>query len=182
MLLRFEGAKKPKQSGHYRADLLGHLQGRTSRFYDTFLIQTGMRLWEKSHIGLSDQKDRFGMRRVKIALHIHPDSWRSMEESLQMAIKGLGTADKGRLAWPKDFFNEARHRKRGLFSGHHHLCSTRMSESPKTGVVDADLRLFGLDNLYVCSASAFSTPGCEHPTMTIVALALRLADHIQERI
>jgi choline dehydrogenase-like flavoprotein len=55
-----------------------------------------------------------------------------------------------------------------------------MSVDPRYGVVDADGRLHGVENLYVTGGSVFPTAGYSNPTLTIVALALRLADHLQQ--
>jgi len=64
-------------------------------------------------------------------------------------------------------------------AGYHHMGGTRMSEDPKVGVVDADCRVHGYANLYVAGSSVFPTSGWANPTLTIVALALRLADHLE---
>jgi choline dehydrogenase-like flavoprotein len=61
----------------------------------------------------------------------------------------------------------------------HHAGTTRMHEDPKRGVVDADARVHGVDNLFVASSSIFPTSGATSPTQTIVTLALRLADHLK---
>ena len=61
---------------------------------------------------------------------------------------------------------------------HHHLGTTRMHESPSAGVVDANAKVHGLANLYVAGSSVFPTGGYANPTLTIIALALRLADHL----
>jgi choline dehydrogenase-like flavoprotein len=53
-----------------------------------------------------------------------------------------------------------------------------MSASPRTGVVDADCRVHGMANLYVAGSSVFATGGIAPPTLTIIALALRLGDHL----
>ncbi len=58
----------------------------------------------------------------------------------------------------------------------HPMCTTRMSEDPLDGVVDSDLRVHGLDNVYVCGSSSFTTGGAAHPTITVAALAHRLSD------
>jgi len=55
---------------------------------------------------------------------------------------------------------------------------TRMSADPATGVVDADCRVHGYDNLYVAGSSVFPTGGWANPTLTIIALSLRLAEHL----
>ena len=56
--------------------------------------------------------------------------------------------------------------------------ATAMAASPEAGVCDRDARVFGLDNLYVASGSLFPHQGAANPTLTIVALALRLAHHL----
>ncbi len=61
---------------------------------------------------------------------------------------------------------------------HHHLGTTRMHASPRCGVVDADCKVHGLGNLYVAGSSVFPTAGYASPTLTIIALAIRLADHL----
>jgi choline dehydrogenase-like flavoprotein len=57
--------------------------------------------------------------------------------------------------------------------------TTRMNPSPKYGAVDSDSRLHECPNIYVAGASVFPTAGYANPTMTILALALRLADHLK---
>ena len=64
--------------------------------------------------------------------------------------------------------------------GFHHMCTTRMSDSSEQGVVDADCRMHEVDNLWVAGSSVFSTAGTATPTMSIVALSIRLADHLQD--
>lgn len=63
---------------------------------------------------------------------------------------------------------------------HHHMGTTRMHADPKQGVVDADCKVHGINNLFVAGSSVFPTGGYANPTLTIIALALRLADHIKK--
>ena len=63
----------------------------------------------------------------------------------------------------------------------HHLGTTRMSADPKTGVVDANCQMHGVDNLYVTGSSVFPTAGHANPTLTIAAMSLRLADYLKTR-
>jgi choline dehydrogenase-like flavoprotein len=65
--------------------------------------------------------------------------------------------------------------------GNHHMGGTRMSSSSATGVVDADCKVHGLSNLFVAGSSVFPSSGAANPTLTIVQLALRLADRLGER-
>ncbi len=63
--------------------------------------------------------------------------------------------------------------------GKHHMGTTRMHVSPRSGVVDADCRVHGVSNLYVAGSSVFPSGGYANPTLTIVALAIRLGDHLR---
>jgi choline dehydrogenase-like flavoprotein len=69
-----------------------------------------------------------------------------------------------------------------LGPGFHHMGTTRMSTSPSAGVVDADGRVHGTRNLYVAGSSVFPTSGFANPTLTLVALTLRLAEHLRGRL
>ena len=66
-----------------------------------------------------------------------------------------------------------------LETGDHHLGALRMSATPADGIVDVNSRLHSVDNLYVAGSVVFPTGGYANPTLTIVALALRLADHLK---
>ncbi|HEX7077596.1 MAG TPA: GMC family oxidoreductase [Candidatus Eisenbacteria bacterium] len=65
---------------------------------------------------------------------------------------------------------------------HHHMGTCRMGDDPRTSVTDRDLRVHGLQNLYVLGSSVFVTAGASHPTPLIVALAHRLSDHLSSRL
>ena len=66
-----------------------------------------------------------------------------------------------------------------LETGDHHMGALRMSDSPGQGIVDVNSRLHSVDNLYIAGSAVFPTGGYANPTLTIVALALRLADHLR---
>ena len=65
---------------------------------------------------------------------------------------------------------------------HHHLGGTRMHSDPQQGVVDPSSRVHGVANLYVAGSSVFPTAGNANPTLTLLALALRLADHLKTQL
>lgn len=66
-------------------------------------------------------------------------------------------------------------------ANYHQMGGTRMSNDPGSGVVDSDCRVHGYGNLYVAGSSVFPTGGWANPTLTIIAMALRLADHLDAR-
>jgi choline dehydrogenase-like flavoprotein len=67
---------------------------------------------------------------------------------------------------------------RSASDGFHQIGLTRMAEHPTDGVVDANCKAFGVDNLFIASSSVFRTAGQANPTFSAVALGLRLADHL----
>jgi choline dehydrogenase-like flavoprotein len=66
--------------------------------------------------------------------------------------------------------------------GGHHIGSTRMASNPKLGVVDHQSAVFDTPNLFIASSSVFPTSGHANPTLTIVAMAIRLAEHLRTRL
>jgi choline dehydrogenase-like flavoprotein len=67
-----------------------------------------------------------------------------------------------------------------LHETYHYIGTTRMADTPADGVVDRNCAVFGMENLYVAGSSIFPTAGQANPTLTIVALALRLADFLRQ--
>ncbi len=67
-----------------------------------------------------------------------------------------------------------------VYTGYHHMGTTRMHDDPRQGVVDANCRVHSVDNLFVAGSSVFTTGGMANPTLTITALAIRLADHLAD--
>jgi choline dehydrogenase-like flavoprotein len=67
-------------------------------------------------------------------------------------------------------------------AGFHHLGTTRMHDDPSLGAVDRDCRLHGLRNLHVGSGSVFPAGGYSNPTLTIMALCVRLADRLKAEL
>ena len=62
--------------------------------------------------------------------------------------------------------------------GHHATSTCRMAETPEEGVTDRDMKVFGTDNLYVCSNATFPTCTAVNPTLTLTAMSMRLGDHL----
>jgi choline dehydrogenase-like flavoprotein len=70
--------------------------------------------------------------------------------------------------------------KQNLGVGSHHIGTTRMADNPQQGVVDRDCKVHGINNLYLASSSVFPTSSYANPTLTIIAIALRLADYLKK--
>jgi choline dehydrogenase-like flavoprotein len=133
-----------------------------------------------SRVSLADERDAFGIRRVQLDWQFTDIEKRSVVRALELFGAELGRTGLGRLrieidddptSWPDD-----------LVGGWHHMGTTRMSADPAHGVVDRDCLVHGMDNLYVAGSSVFTTAGSGTPTMTIVALALRLCDHLRQEL
>jgi len=129
---------------------------------------------ERNRVELAQQKDRFGRPRARL-------DWRPAEQDIdrvrrfhELLSSEFARRGHGRLAFPQ----EAEIWRRKTEPAKHPMGATRMADSPACGVVDRDCRVHGTDNLYVAGSSVFPTAGYANPTLTIVALALRLADHI----
>ena len=81
---------------------------------------------------------------------------------------------------PFEFHGPDEHR--AFDDSSHPMGTTRMSDNPSEGVVDANCRVHSIANLYVCSSSVFPRAGNANPTLTIVALAIRLAERLRSRL
>ena len=129
-----------------------------------------------SRIMLGDRADRFDNPLPRLDWRIHPREIESIKYFHRMLKDRLEAHRLGRLVTdPEDFDTSM------FFDSSHHMGGTRMSTAPRDGVVDADLKVHGLSNLFLCSSSVFPTGGSASPTWTLVALALRLADHLKAR-
>jgi len=133
----------------------------------------------ESRVTLTNERDRFGMRRIRLDWRLTDLDRRSVYESTREVARGLIASFRGRIRLhvnpddPDSF--EIRFQS-------HHMGTTRMSENPRGGVVDADCRVHGLDNLYVAGSSVFSSTGFANPTLTIVALAWRMSNTLKARL
>ena len=117
---------------------------------------------------------------VEARTHLDRRTVRALAETLAAEFARLNIGRVRLADWLLD--DNASHWPSDLYAGNHHMGTTRMAAQPERGVVDADCRVHRIDNLYVAGSSVFSTGGCANPTLTIVALALRLADHLKAQL
>jgi hypothetical protein len=129
-----------------------------------------------SRITLATAQDRFGVPRLRVDWRYQPADIRSVVVTLGLLRDALSAGCHGVLAFDAAAV-ESVLRHEGAYGGHH-LGTARMSDSPHTGVVDANCRVHSVENLYVAGGAVFATSGQANPTLTILSLALRLADHL----
>jgi hypothetical protein len=127
----------------------------------------------QSRVSLSDEKDQYGYPIAKINWVVSNRDLDSVANYNRLALIALSTR-KNRVSYAK----KDAEINSTLTSAAHHLGTARMSTSPQTGVVDKNLKVWGVNNLYVCDASVFPTSGNVNPALTICALAIRLADRL----
>jgi choline dehydrogenase-like flavoprotein len=138
-----------------------------------------------SRVELTSAKDRFGIRRVALNWQLSDTDYRTLRVAATEWAKFVAKQDLGRVRldeWVLNSDSRLPSIREDEVLGNHHLCTTRMSSSPKEGVVDGNCRVHDLENLYIGGSSVFATGGASNPTYTIVQLALRLADHLNQRL
>lgn len=133
-----------------------------------------------SRVTLSGDRDAFGMPRPRLDWRLGNADRRAVYRTLEILGNTIGRRGLGRLrinfecdgtSWPDD-----------LIGGYHTMGTTRMSDDPRSGVVDRNCRIHGIANLYVAGSSVFPTAGSGTPTLTLVALALRLAATLKKEL
>ncbi len=130
-----------------------------------------------SRITLSDRKDKvFGLPQVHIDWQLSDLDQRTYE--VTASLFKASVAKLGGQAWTQQWPDV----KAQMTVNGHHIGTTRMSSAPEDGVVDANLKVHSIDNLYVAGSSVFRTPGISNPTFTIIALSIRLADHLRRTL
>lgn len=129
-----------------------------------------------SRVTLTDARDRHGVRRLKV-------DWKLNDRDLEDYLANL--ADLGRAlsasgAGMVRIAPDARERWPAETNwGHHNMGTTRMGADAATSVCDGDARVHGMANLWIAGSSLYTTPGAANPTLTLVALALRLAETLK---
>lgn len=130
-----------------------------------------------STVSLSEKKDRFGYPIARIDWRLAQEDLDSIAAFNELALNALASGGT-RISFrkTKDRIGET------LTSAAHHMGTARMAADARRGVVDRDLKVWGVDNLHICDASVFPTSGNSNPALTISALAIRLADRLADNL
>lgn len=133
-----------------------------------------------SRIMLGQERDAFGLNRVRLDWRMLPIDLHTLrrgeeiigEELQRLGIGALSPLPQDEMdGWPAN-----------LEGGWHQMGTTRMHVDPRHGVVDPDCLVHGMSNLFIAGASVFPTGGAAPPTLTVVAMALRLVAHLKKRL
>jgi len=129
-----------------------------------------------SRVTLGSRRDDLGMPQARVTWRFSATDHESIRAATGIVAAELRSRGFGALQRISDSDPAA------LVEGtnHHHMGATRMHADPRDGVVDADQRVHSMANLYIAGCSVFPTYGASNPTLTIVALSLRLADHLRD--
>ncbi len=128
----------------------------------------------RNRVVLGTDRDAFGLRRALVHWR-----WREIDRASHARARARLAAALDRIGIGR---LEIHPRARLDPDAHHHMGTTRMSVDPELGVVDPEGCVHGLSNLFIAGSSVFPTSGFANPTLTIVALSLRLADHLRARL
>jgi choline dehydrogenase-like flavoprotein len=132
-----------------------------------------------SRVTLSAEKDALGVPRAKLDWRVTELDKRSMRTFYQLLGREMGRTRTGRVQIRDWLLSDDKTWPGFISGGWHHMGTTRMHSDPKQGVVDANCRVHGLANLYIGGAAVYPTAGAVNPTLTLVALSIRLADHLK---
>ncbi|SDX84175.1 GMC oxidoreductase [Citreimonas salinaria] len=139
----------------------------------------------RNRIVLGARKDAFGHPVTEIDWDIDAgdlEIFRSLCLRFERYWRESGLEHLGRLSWPVRPEALSIDDIRGVDDIYHPVGTTRLADSADRGVVNADLRVFGIDNVYLAATSVLPNGGSANPTMTLILLVLRLADHLNAEL
>ena len=126
-------------------------------------------------IRLSGTRDALGLPKAAVEWSIGEQEGATALRFARVMEVEWARAGFGPLAWSADVLAGRTPR---LADTYHAMGGLRMGTDPRTSVVDANLRVHGMENLYIASCAVYPTGGSSNPTFTLMALTLRLAEHL----
>ena len=132
-----------------------------------------------SRVTLDDTFDALGMRKLKLDWRLSEIDKRTARYTCRAVGEELARLNLARVRLDPWLLADDTNWV-DIGARYHHMGTTRMNDDPKQGVVDRNCRVHGVGNLYVAGSSVFPTSGYANPTLTIVAMTIRLADHLRK--
>ena len=136
-----------------------------------------------SRVSLDADTDALGVPRVKLNWVLTPFEKRSIRTMYRIMGEQFGKAGLGRVKL-MEYLQDEKDDNWPDFTGGgwHHMGTTRMHDDPKQGVVDAHCKVHGISNLHIAGASCYATAAAPNPTLTLIALTLRLSDRLKDHL
>ena len=158
--------------GYEPVDVDWSLLTNKPRRFETFelLLNLEQAPDPNNRVTLGPGRDALGLPRAHVIWRWREGDQRSLDQARRILARDLERSGVGRIVPIAGTTLDP--------NAHHHLGGTRMHRDPRQGVVDENCRVHATANLFVAGSSVFPTGGFANPTLTIVALALRLADHL----
>jgi choline dehydrogenase-like flavoprotein len=136
-----------------------------------------------SRMTIGPEKDELGVPKTNLHWELTELDKRSIRVINRLIGEQAGAAGFGRVRLKEFLRDEDDYTwPEGTNAGWHHMGTTRMADDPKKGVVDANCQVHGIANLYVAGSACYATSGAPNPTLTLVALSLRLSDYVKSRL
>jgi choline dehydrogenase-like flavoprotein len=133
-----------------------------------------------SRVMLTDKRDALGLPRLRVDWRYGREDIESARRTLDVIAQEVERSGIGRLTYERDTLEEDLMRF-GAYGGHH-IGTARMGTDPRTSVVDANCRVHSVDNLFVAGSAVFPTSSQANPTLTLIAMSLRLGKHLSQRL
>jgi choline dehydrogenase-like flavoprotein len=130
-----------------------------------------------SRVTLGASLDALQVPRLHVDWRYGPADVRTVTRALELLREDVRSSGVGSFDYDPESV-ELEMTRYGAYGGHH-IGTARMGTDPRSSVVNADCRVHDVDNLYIASAATFPTSSQANPTLTVVALALRLAAHLR---
>jgi choline dehydrogenase-like flavoprotein len=135
---------------------------------------------ESNRVMLLPEEDAHGMKRVQVIWRLQRDDAESAQRAFVLLRKSINSRSRCRLEFDDEQLLDQLRAAPPV--GGHHVGTARMASTPHQGVVGPDCAVFALPNLFIASSAVFPTSGYANPTLTIVALAVRLATHLKRQL
>jgi aryl-alcohol dehydrogenase-like predicted oxidoreductase len=132
-----------------------------------------------SSITLAEDRDSIGLLKARLDWQISGHEIRTLRNYLRRAAEVFSSRRFAKIEAPKGFYEDDSLVISLCADSNHHMGGARMAVSSSQGIVDSNLKLHGISNGYLCSSAVFPCSGFSNPTHTMLALGMRLADHLR---
>jgi choline dehydrogenase-like flavoprotein len=135
-----------------------------------------------SRVCLSSERDQFDVSKCRVKWQLNDVDRKTVHTAAAAFLAELRRANLAQIQiddWVEEIGDDWAFNIHDIF---HHMGTTRMADDPSRGVVSKDCQVYGIANLFVAGSSVFPTAGFANPTFTIIALALRLSDHLNRTL